>query len=223
MTPEEINALPMASYQGPIHLIGRPDQVPEAVRALRCEKLLGFDTETRPAFRKGESYPPALLQLAGSHDVWLFQLQPMGLPRELAGILSDPTIVKAGVSIAQDLKKLRELTDFSPAGFVDLGGRARQAGLQHHGLRGLASVLLGCRISKGAQLTNWARPDLPGPALRYAATDAWIGRRIHEAIESIPSVVPARSRHPAPLSLRQKASALLAKGLRYMRGRSVGQ
>jgi len=154
-----------------------------AADALRRESLLGFDTETRPSFRKGQSYPTSLLQLAGRHEVYVFQLGILGLPAELRGLLSDPRMVKAGVAIQRDLRELRALADFEPRRFVDLGACAMRGGLHHHGLRGLAALLLGKRISKGARTTNWARPDIPAKALRYAATDAWVSRLIHEALE----------------------------------------
>ena len=182
LSHEEINSLPLASYTGVIQVVRSREQVLHAVRELRNERVLGFDTETRPAFRKGESYPPALLQLAGSSAVYLFHLQSLGLPAEVAELLADPRIVKAGVAVGRDLLELRRLTEFQPRGFVDLGERAENSGIAHHGLRGLAALLLGCRIPKSAQLTNWARPHLPSNALRYAATDAWLGRRLHEAM-----------------------------------------
>ncbi len=182
LSAAEINALPLAAFDGPLHVVDVPARVAAAVGALRRETVLGFDTETRPAFRKGEHYPPALLQLAGAEAVWVFCLTPLGLPEEVAALLADPEIVKAGVSNTRDVAELGRLRAFPAAGFVDLGQLAKRAGLQHHGLRGLAAVLLGCRISKGAQMTNWARPDLPERALRYAATDAWIGRRLYLAM-----------------------------------------
>ena len=173
----------MTAYRGVIHVVRTHPQMLVAVRELRHETLLGFDTEQRPSFRKGESHPPALMQLAGRRAVCLFQLHTLGLPVELRDLLANPGIVKAGVATARDLQELRALTEFQPRGFVDLGVCAKRSGMQHHGLRGLAALLLGCRISKSAQLTNWERPVLPAPALQYAATDAWISLRIYEALK----------------------------------------
>lgn len=178
---EEINRLDIAVYRGPLHVVASRLQMRAAVTELSRETLLGFDIEKRPSFKKGESHPPALIQLAGAKAVFIFQLRALGLPVELAGLLANAEIIKAGVAIGRDLQELRDLTEFHPAGFVDLGACAKHCGMKHHGLRGLAAVLLGCRISKGAQLANWDRPELPQRALRYAATDAWIGRRIYEA------------------------------------------
>jgi ribonuclease D len=145
--------------------------------------LLGFDTETRPAYKKGESYLPSLLQLACADEVFIFQLKHLGLARPLRGILADPAIIKAGVSLDYDIRELKKLSRFKAAGFADLGNLARKAGIKNHGLRGLAAVFLGFRIPKGAQTTNWARDVLTPQQIQYAATDAWVGRRLYLALE----------------------------------------
>jgi hypothetical protein len=194
LSHDDINRLEIAAYSGPIHVVTSRPQMLAAVAELRRENLLGFDIETRPSFKKGDFYPPALLQLAGAEAVFIFQLAAIGgLPAELAGLLADPGITKAGVAIDRDIRELRSLTEFQPAGFVDLGALAARRGVKHHGLRGLAAVLLGCRISKGGRLTRWDRPNLPQKALLYAATDAWIGRRIFEALRKLdrPGTAPA--------------------------------
>lgn len=185
LTADDINALPLISYDGPIELIKDSRTAVLAAKSLLQEKLLGFDTETRPSFKKGISYPPSILQLAGKKTVFVFQLLKTGMPQELLDILEKPTIIKVGVAINRDIKELKQLEEFNHQGFVDLGDMAKSTGIQHHGLRGLAAVLLQCRISKGARLTNWAMPNLPQAAIRYAATDAWIGRSIYKAIQSI--------------------------------------
>lgn len=179
MSKEEINTRPIRKWEGAVHLIRTPAELGRAVHALADEAVLGFDTETRPAYHKGESYPPSLLQLAGETAVYLFQLNRLGLPGPLRRILADPGVVKAGVALAYDLKELRRLSAFKPAGFVDLGGLAKEEGIQNHGLRGLAAVLLGFRIAKGAQTSNWARDALTPTQIQYAATDAWVGRELY--------------------------------------------
>jgi len=179
MTKEEINACPMRRWEGPVHVVRTAEELGRAVRALAGETILGFDTETRPAYHKGESYLPSLLQLAGEKEVYLFQLKLLGLPGLLREILADPKVVKAGVSLAYDLQELHHLAPFKPAGFVDLGTLAKKAEIKNHGLRGLAAVLLGFRIAKGAQTSNWARDVLAPAQVQYAATDAWVGRELY--------------------------------------------
>ena len=179
ITKSEINELPMRHYTGPVHLIQTPEDAIGASSKLRKETLLGFDTETRPAFRKGESYRPSLLQLGAADAVYLFQLKTTGLPRELLDLLSNPNITKAGVSIKDDLSELRKLSDFTPGGFIELADIARKAKIKNLGLRGMGALLLGFRISKKEQVSNWAKKDLSPSQIRYAATDAWVGREIH--------------------------------------------
>ncbi|RUM37675.1 MAG: 3'-5' exonuclease domain-containing protein 2 [Desulfobulbus sp.] len=185
ITRDEINDLPLQRWQGPIHLLTQQRQALEAIDHLRREKVLGFDTETRPAFQKGCSYTPALLQLATRHEVFLFRLAPIGLPDALRDILADPAIIKTGVSLSHDLRELEKIAPFSGRGFIDLAGEAKQLHIKNHGLRGLCAVLLGFRISKSQQTSNWSRKQLSEAQLRYAATDAWAGRELYFALKNL--------------------------------------
>ncbi len=179
LSRDEINSLDIRAYQGPIELVRSRKHMLSAVRKLRRERLLGFDTETRPVFKKGVSYPTALVQVVIRNCVYIFQLRFLGDLGKLFSVLANKKIIKAGVSIADDVKALRTLSDFKPAGFVDIGDCARKCGMQHHGLRGLAALLLGFRITKSGQRYNWALPRLRQSAIRYAATDAWVGRELY--------------------------------------------
>ncbi|MGV1099298.1 3'-5' exonuclease [Thiovibrio sp. JS02] len=185
MTREEINLCPIGKWEGPIRLIRNREELSEALERLAGESLLGFDTETRPAYTKGVSYPPSLLQLAGAEEVFIFRLKHLGLAGPLRELLANPAVTKAGVSLAYDLRELGKLSSFTPAGFADLGLLARKAGIKNHGLRGLAAVLLGFRVSKGAQTTNWAKDELTPQQIRYAATDAWVGRQLYLSLAKI--------------------------------------
>lgn len=172
-------ALPLARWDGPVVVVSEPARVADALRLLRGEPVLGFDTETRPSFHRGEAYPPALVQLAGRKVVVLFQLGRVGLPEGLKALLSDPAVVKAGVAVARDVKDLVDFSPFEPRGFVDLAEMAEAAGLKARGLRGLAEEVLGLRVAKGQRTTNWARHDLSPAQVAYAATDAFLGRALY--------------------------------------------
>jgi len=183
---EAINALPLAHWQGPVHLIATAKEAAAAAQRCSREQLLGFDTETRPAFHKGQKFMPSLLQLATEAEVFLVQVQSSGMVAPLLDLLANPAITKAGVAPSFDLHSLQELAPFTPAGFVDLSTMARQRGINNHGLRGLAALVCGIRISKSARTSNWANPVLSLQQIRYAATDAWISREIYLALAKRP-------------------------------------
>ena len=168
-----------------MNLVGTRDELAVAMNKLSGHTLLGFDTETRPAYRKGESYPPSVLQLASTDEVFIFQVKKLGLVKPLRELLADRTIIKAGVALDYDIRELKKISPFSAAGFVDLGDLAKKAGIKNHGLRGLSAVLLGFRISKGAQTSNWAKDVLAPKQIKYAATDAWVGRKLFLSLEQI--------------------------------------
>lgn len=153
--------------------------------AVRQETILGFDTETRPAFRKGESYLPSLLQLGGEHHVWLFHLSRLKDLEPLFAVLADQRIVKAGVAIDRDILELKELSEFEAAGFTDIGKMAEKRVFRKTGLRPLAALLLEGRVSKGAQVSNWSSFPLSEKQIRYAATDAWVSRSLYLALQKI--------------------------------------
>jgi len=182
MTKAEINACPIGRWTGPVSVVITLDDLAAASQKLAGQTLLGFDTETRPAYKKGEVYPTSLLQLATDDEVFIFQLKHLGLPKQLHEILADPAILKAGVSLEYDIRELKKLSHFEAAGFIDLGDLARDASIKNHGLRGLAAVLLGFRISKGAKTTNWSKDLLTPQQIQYAATDAWVGRELYKAL-----------------------------------------
>lgn len=179
LSKDDINLRPLRKYTGQIKVINSAEKVPKAVKDLKKEQVLGFDTETRPAFRKGEKYSPALLQLAGENCVYIFQLKLHGLTLDLKNLLADKNIIKAGVSIDFDISELREVADFEPGGFVELADMAQRIGIRNQGLRGLAAAVLGFRISKGAKTSNWEKFKLSPAQINYAATDAWVGRELY--------------------------------------------
>lgn len=185
LTKEEINEFPLKQYNGTVFVVSTENEVKNAVKSLKNELILGFDTETRPVFRKGLHYLPALLQLSGKDGAFLFQLKKTGIPDILINLLENPNIIKAGVSIDYDIAELRKLKDFEPQGFFDIGKKAKQLGIQNLGLRGLAAAVLGYRISKGASTSNWENSSLTESQIKYAATDAWVGREIYMALNKM--------------------------------------
>jgi len=174
---EEVNALPIQRYEGPVHVVNTAGELASAMSDLRMETVVGFDTETRPSFRAGESYPPSLAQLATARAVYL--LRPETFAAQLAELLAEEHIVKAGVGLADDLKALKKLVAFEEKLVVDLGIAAKRHGLEQSGVRNLAGLFLGFRIPKGAKTSNWSRPRLTQQQIVYAATDAWACRELY--------------------------------------------
>ncbi len=188
---EEINVLPLRHYEGEVTVVRTDKQLKAALKALEGETLLGFDTETRPVFRKGQGpYPPALVQLAAADHVYLFQISQLTFGDGLKDVLADRSVVKTGVSVSDDVKALKDLSPFEEAGFLDLGALSARLQMKTHGLRNLAANLLGFRISKGAQCSNWARETLSPAQIIYAATDAWISREIYLAFRELGALPP---------------------------------
>lgn len=179
ITREEMNALPIRRYDGTVHLVETADMLERAAEDILRESAVGFDTETRPAFRKGESHLPALAQVATARAVYLFPLQRLDCSGLLAELLGEPRIVNAGVALADDLRQLQQLFAFEAAAALDLGHVARRHGLKQTGLRNLTGIFLGTRIPKGTKTTNWAARRLTPQQIAYAATDAWACRELY--------------------------------------------
>ncbi len=183
LTKDEINSLPIRRWEGPVHLVREDHQIIQAVEKLEHETVLGFDTETKPVFKKGVTHRPSLMQLAAEDAVYLFQLHHLKQFSPLQGLLEDPRVLKVGVGIAQDMEQLQAIFSFSPVHCHDLGALARAIGMDSHGLRTLAARFFQFRISKRAQCSNWETPILKPFQVSYAATDAWISREIFLAMQ----------------------------------------
>jgi len=179
ITREEMSELPVRRYEGPVHLLTAPSELEGALQDLRHENVIGFDTETRPAFRRGESYLPSLVQFATAQAVYLVQVQQGDYSDSMREVFSSETVVKAGVSVKDDLSNLKNLFEFDENAVVDLGKIAKRHGLKQTGVRNLAGIFLGVRIPKGAKTTNWAARRLTPQQITYAATDAWVCRELY--------------------------------------------
>ena len=176
---EALAALPVGRYEGEIVMVDTQALLLRAWEDLACEKIAGWDTETRPAFRVGESYLPSLVQAATAKAVYIFPLAKLDFSRMLGGFFAEPTIVKPGISVADDLAKLKQVFPFEEQSVLDLGLVARRHGMKQTGLRNLCGLFLGLRILKGTKTANWAAPRLTAQQITYAATDAWACRMLY--------------------------------------------
>lgn len=178
ITREEMAALPIRRYEGEVCMAATPADLERAQADLRQEGVVGFDTETRPAFRKGETHLPCLVQVATARRVYLFQLRQPQVFEVLAELLADARLIKVGVALAHDLRTLKLRFPFAEMNVLDLGIVARHQRISQTGLRNLAGIFLGIRIPKGARTSNWAAPRLSPAQVSYAATDAWTCREL---------------------------------------------
>lgn len=176
---EYVKTLPVKSFEGTIHLIDSAEKVKETEHLLASEKILGFDTETKPSFTKGKNNNVAMLQLACENHAFLFRLNKIKLPGFVTGILENPDIIKVGVAIKDDIKSLHRLRPFTAAGFVELQDFVKVYGIEDNGLKKLVANVLGFRISKKNQTSNWESPVLTPEQIIYAATDAWTCFKIY--------------------------------------------
>jgi ribonuclease D len=182
ITVEELSERELSWFKGEIVLVEDLDTFYDVIPRLRHEKLLGFDTETRPNFQKGRRNKVSLLQLSTGSLACLFRMNKIGLPDELVALLSNPEIIKAGVAVHDDIRFLAGVKKFTPSGFVDLQSFVREFGIQSSGLKKLAGIILGFRISKRQQVTDWEAVQLSEAQQIYAATDAWVCHQIYRKL-----------------------------------------
>jgi len=182
LTDEEVKSLPLLQFDGKLTLVDNMETFYRVIDEIGRSGIVGFDTETKPSFRKGRRNTVSLLQLADDRNAWLFRLNMIGLPPELAALLADDNIHKVGVAIHDDIKALRTVSSFEPDGFVDLQGIVAGHGIKQLGLKKLTAIVLDYRISKSQQVSNWEAPVLTESQQLYAATDAWVCRRIYLAL-----------------------------------------
>jgi len=181
ISSEELSHLEFVDFSGPIEVITQKDiAFAEAMDYLSIQKVIGFDTETKPCFLPNQPRrKEALLQLAGPDKAFLFRLHMLGLPAPLARLMANPNILKIGAAVTDDIKGLQEYTKFVPRGFVDLQSMVEQYGIKEKSVKKLSAIIMGKRVSKSQQLSNWEAPQLSGAQLKYAAIDAWICREMY--------------------------------------------
>lgn len=186
LSSEHINSLPIIKFKGKVVVVDSKEQEEEVIKLLRNERYVGFDTESKPAFKKGVSYPISLVQIATNNSAYLLQLKKTGFSDALADFLADESIKKIGVGVKNDIVKLKELKEFMAGGFIDLSTIAAEKGIIQIGARGLTARYITRRLVKSSQKTNWANPELTEKQQVYAASDAWICLQIYPLLLADP-------------------------------------
>ena len=189
ISPEEIEKLQPSTFPGEIKVIDSLGiEFIKAVAYLRRQKVIGFDTESRPCFSANQPhYGVSLLQLSGKERAFLFRIKLMGgIPKPLRKILSNPEILKIGAAVNDDVRGLEKHHDFVPQGFVDLQKMVWEYGIKDKSVKKMSAIILGVRISKTQQLSNWEAETLSDSQQAYAATDAWICREMYFKLMASP-------------------------------------
>jgi ribonuclease D len=182
ITVEELAGCELSWFRGEIVVVDNLKTFYDVVPRLLGTRILGFDTETKPTFKKGRKNLVSLIQLSTGNLACLFRINKIGFPHELIKVLSDPAIIKAGVAVHDDIRFLKSVKKFIPGGFVDLQTFVKGFGIQSSGLKKLSAIVLGFRISKHQQVTDWEAEQLTKAQQIYAATDAWVCHQIYNKL-----------------------------------------
>ncbi len=182
ISKDDIRNLPLQQFPGRILLIDDISQLDFLHQKLVNKKLLGFDTETRPSFKKGKKHQVSLLQLATADEAYLIRLNRVGLPESIITLFENENIKKIGLAIRDDINNLIQLSSFQPEGFIDLQKYVKKFDILDNGLKKLTANILGFRISKKQQTSNWEKEILEDEQLVYAATDAWVCYQIYKTL-----------------------------------------
>lgn len=192
ITQEEIERLELKAFPGRICVVERDGQeFRDAVNYLENRKIIGFDTESRPCFSADQPhYGVSLLQLSGSDKAFLFRIKTLGMRKELCAILSNPDIIKVGAAVRDDIRGLQKYARFTANGFVDLQKMVEKYGIADKSVKKMTAIVLGFRISKTQQLSNWEAETLSDAQQLYAATDAWVCREMYKKLLSVEQPLP---------------------------------
>lgn len=184
ITKEEVRELPLGKYTGEIIYVDSEDRLAAAFSELKSAPWIGIDTETKPNFKKGSFNPVALLQMATEQSVFLIPLKANGMPPMISEIMSSTAHTKVGISTAQDMKELKRDYGTESKNVVDLNKMATRRGYKNIGARNLAGMILGIRISKSKQMSDWEKVPLLDSQKVYAATDAWLCLEIYKIFQA---------------------------------------
>lgn len=176
--------MPTLTYRGEISVVDTAELAHAALCELAKVSVVGFDTETRPSFRKGCVHKVALMQISTGERCYLFRLNKIGICAELKNFLENPGILKIGLSIHDDFNVLHRSGDISPQGFVDLQDMVKAFDITDISLQKIYAILFGERISKSQRLTNWEAAELTPAQQAYASIDAWACLTIYHYLKS---------------------------------------
>lgn len=184
ITPDEIKDLPVAGFEGRIEIVDTIEALERACEHLMGERVIGFDTETRPSFKAGVSYNVSLIQLSTADVCYLIRLTSVRMERCLMRLLESRKVLKVGVDVLGDIRNLNKVRHFRAGGFVELQKEVEAFGIEDKSLKKMAAIILGVSVSKAQRLSNWEAKEYTLAQMRYAATDAWICLEMYNKLQN---------------------------------------
>ena len=181
---DAINKLEVRQFEGEIRIVDDQESFIKAMKEMENYTVLGFDTETKPAFKKGVNHKIALIQLSNSEVAWLFRINKIGVPLALKSFLENDSVLKIGAGLLDDMRRIRQITPFKPEGFLDLQKYVEAFRIESKGLKKMVAIVLGYKISKSQQMSNWESEILTSQQQKYAATDAWVCLEIYNRLRT---------------------------------------
>jgi len=191
---EKLHDMETVVFDGDITVIDTLEDTEKAIAALSGYNVVGFDTETRPTFKKGCSHPVALMQISTRDHGYLFRLNRIGFPEILRSFIENPNIKKIGLSLKDDFFVMHRSNEFEPGGFIELQSFVRNYHIIDCSLQRIYAIIFGKRISKAQRLSNWEAPILSPAQQAYATIDAWACLIIYEHLLS-GKFLPAESQY----------------------------
>lgn len=179
ISKDEIRELPIETFNGEIIVVDNIEDAVEAVEYLKQFEVIGFDTETKPVFRKNESRKVALMQLSTCDKCFLFRLNLIDYPDSLDDLICSKDVLKVGLSLRDDFAALRKRSNCPPLNFVDLQNLVKYYGIKDLSLQKIYAILFKKKISKNQRLSNWEANTLKDSQKMYAAIDAWACLKIY--------------------------------------------
>lgn len=185
ITKDEINQLPLDHFRGEIILVDTPEMVKSVMEDINEFDNVGFDSESKPVFKKGGYNPIALLQISTAKKTYLIRINKTGLTPEIVAFFENENIKKIGIGLTEDIRDLYRLGVESPKGFIHFNETVKAINIESNGLRKLTAIILGFRVSKTAQVSNWEAPNLSRKQINYAATDSWVCLEMYQKLSDL--------------------------------------
>jgi ribonuclease D len=189
--PHKIDIAALEPFSGlelnSIFTVENAQQAESAMAELLLTGIVGFDTESKPTFHKGEvSEGPHVLQFATTKKAFIFQSHIIETHPVIIAILQSSALTKIGFDLGSDLHQISNRFGIRPAAIVDLDRSFRKLGFRNSvGAKSAIAMLFNRKLMKSKSVTtsNWAARVLSERQLIYAANDAYAAIMTFHALQ----------------------------------------